>query len=67
MESRRTRLLLELDGDAEPVSGHIGPVDGPLRSFTGYASLIAAIQTIRGEPRPDEALATAQADALEGP
>jgi hypothetical protein len=54
MDTRRTQLFLELDEEAEPITGRIGPVGGPHRGFTGYASLIAAIQSIRDgdESRP---------------
>jgi hypothetical protein len=68
METWPTQLLLELDGDLEPVTGRIGPVGGERRPFTGYASLIAAIQSIRsGESGPDQARAPAQAHGLERP
>jgi hypothetical protein len=66
METRPTQLLLELDGDLEPVTGRIGPVGGERRPFTGYASLIAAIQSIRsGELEPGGVFAAAQGDRSE--
>jgi hypothetical protein len=51
MGTRTARVQLDLDLDAEPISGRLA-VDGdePL-VFTGYTGLIAALESIRaGEP-----------------
>ena len=51
MDTRTAHLRLDLDLDAEPISGRVG-VDGdePV-AFTGYTGLIAALESIRaGEP-----------------
>jgi hypothetical protein len=60
-------LDLDLDLDAEPVTGHVGRDGGEPRSFTGYASLIAAVESIRrGDPSPDPPLAAAHREGSEG-
>jgi hypothetical protein len=40
-------LLLDLDPSSDPVTGRVGPVGSMPRSFTGYASLIATLESIR--------------------
>jgi hypothetical protein len=40
-------LLLDLDPSSDPVSGRVGPVGTVPRAFTGYASLIATLESIR--------------------
>jgi hypothetical protein len=45
----RLHVYLDLDRDGEPVSGHVGLVDGERWRFTGYADLIAKLQAIRAE------------------
>ena len=66
MGTRRTHLHLEFDADAEPISGHVGHTGADARPFTGYASLIAALQSIRnGEQEPDNG--AVQSDGLERP
>jgi hypothetical protein len=42
-------LLLELDLGSEPVTGSVGAEGGEPLGFTGYAGLIAALQTIRAD------------------
>ena len=49
MEDRRMHLHLDLDVDAEPISGQVGLIDAQPHQFTGYASLIATLQSIRIE------------------
>lgn len=49
-------LLLDLDPDSHPVCGHVGLADAVPRSFTGYAELIGAVESIRtGESERDDA------------
>jgi hypothetical protein len=40
-------LVLDLDPDSEPVRGQVGPVNAAPTSFTGYAELIATLESIR--------------------
>jgi hypothetical protein len=40
-------LVLDLDRDSEPVRGQVGPADAAPTSFTGYAELIATLESIR--------------------
>ena len=40
-------LVLDLDPDSEPVRGQVGPANAAPRSFTGYADLIATLESIR--------------------
>ncbi len=44
-------MILQLDGDTEPVSGtlHIG--SGPGRRFEGYVGLISALEAALGHER----------------
>jgi hypothetical protein len=35
--------------DAEPISGQVGLIDAQPQQFTGYASPIATLQSIRAE------------------
>ncbi|HUO70597.1 MAG TPA: hypothetical protein VMU39_07455 [Solirubrobacteraceae bacterium] len=49
MGDRRMHLHLDLDVDGEPVSGQVGLVDAQPHEFTGYASLIATLESIRAE------------------
>jgi hypothetical protein len=53
MEARTAHLRLDLDVDAEPISGQVA-VDGaePV-AFTGYTGLIAALESIRAGERQD--------------
>jgi len=68
MGTRRTYLHLEIDPDSEPVTGQVGRMGAEPRPFTGYASLIAALQAIRkGDPEPDRAGVAGQRDGLERP
>jgi hypothetical protein len=41
-----TRITLDLESGM-PVEGRVVPEDGAVRSFTGYAGLIAALEAIR--------------------
>jgi hypothetical protein len=47
----RQQLVLELDPDADPVRGTIGPSSGPsagpVEVFDGYVQLIAALEKAR--------------------
>ena len=49
MGDRRMHLRLDLDVDAEPICGQVGLIDAQPHQFTGYASLIATLQSIRAE------------------
>jgi hypothetical protein len=53
MEARTAHLRVDLDLDAEPITGRVA-VDGdePL-AFTGYTGLIAALESIRAGDRED--------------
>jgi hypothetical protein len=53
MGTRTAHLQLDLDLDAEPISGRVA-VDGdePV-AFTGYTGLIAALESIRAGERED--------------
>jgi hypothetical protein len=42
-------LLLDLDLGTEPVTGSVGAEGAEPLGFTGYAGLIAALQTIRSD------------------
>ncbi len=42
-------LHLDLDVEAEPISGYVGLRDSEPHAFTGYASLIATLQSLRAE------------------
>jgi hypothetical protein len=37
-------VRIELDRDADPVSGRVSAGDGPVRSFAGWTELFAALQ-----------------------
>ena len=53
MEARTAHLRLEVDLDTEPITGYVAAPDTRPHEFTGYAGLIAALQSIRaGEPAP---------------
>jgi hypothetical protein len=55
--ARRARLELDLDITGAPITGVL-TIDGAApRPFTGYAGLIAALETILDDARPDEELA----------
>jgi hypothetical protein len=45
--SERRQLIIELDADADPVRGSIGPSDGSAEPFSGYVQLIAALEGYR--------------------
>ena len=47
MSQRHAHLALDLDLEAQPVSGRIEPEGAAPLSFTGYASLIAALEELR--------------------
>ena len=51
MADRRLHLQLEVDLDGEPICGKVGLADAPPHGFTGYASLIATLQSLRAECR----------------
>ncbi len=42
-----TRITLDLELSGMPVEGRLAPEGGTERSFTGYAGLIAALESIR--------------------
>jgi hypothetical protein len=43
------QVHLDLDVDAEPVSGNVRLIDAEPHDFTGYASLIATLQSLRAQ------------------
>jgi hypothetical protein len=43
----RTRLSLELDADANPVSGWLDGPEQQRRSFSGYLELMSLIEHVR--------------------
>jgi hypothetical protein len=45
----KQRIVIELDWGTEPVSGWLRPGDGdgPGRPFSGYVSLLAALDALR--------------------
>lgn len=47
MDAERIHLGLDLDLDGHPIAGELTPPGGSPRPFTGYAGLIAAVETIR--------------------
>lgn len=49
METRVRHLLLDLDLGSDPVKGSVGAEGAEPLGFTGYAGLIAALQTIRAD------------------
>ena len=49
METRVRHLLLDLDLGSDPVKGSVGAEGSEPLGFTGYAGLIAALQTIRAD------------------
>jgi hypothetical protein len=48
-ERHEIRLVLDIDLDADPITGSIRPADGAARRFSGWISLAAALQTIRAD------------------
>lgn len=51
MGTRIAHLRLEVDLDTEPITGYVESPDTRPHEFTGYAGLIATLQSIRaGEP-----------------
>jgi hypothetical protein len=53
MEARTAHLRLDLDLDAEPISGRVGIEGAEPVAFTGYTGLIAALESIRAGERED--------------
>jgi hypothetical protein len=41
-----TRLTLELDSQAEPISGRIQLEGGPVRDFSGWMGLLSALEEL---------------------
>ena len=52
MEDPRTRITLDLQLSGNPVEGELAFEDSEPRSFTGYAGLIAALETFRSAQDP---------------
>jgi hypothetical protein len=51
MGTRTAHLLLDVELDAEPISGRVAVGGEEPVAFTGYTGLIAALESIRaGEP-----------------
>jgi hypothetical protein len=49
MEATRATLRLRLELDRESISGQVSSNGGPTHGFSGYAGLIAALESIRTE------------------
>jgi hypothetical protein len=47
MGTRTAHLHLDLDLDAEPITGCVAIEDGEQLAFTGYTGLISALEAIR--------------------
>lgn len=43
------RVVLDIDLDADPITGSLCPAIGPPRRFSGWIALAAALQAIRAE------------------
>lgn len=46
----RLQVVLELDGDADPISGALRAGDGSSRPFVGYAELVSELEVVRRPP-----------------
>jgi hypothetical protein len=55
VDPERTRLTVELDSHAEPISGQISKPGGRAQKFSGYMGLIQALERLRA---PGEARST---------
>jgi hypothetical protein len=53
MEARTAHVRLDLDMDAEPISGQVASEGAEPVSFTGYTGLIAALESIRAGERQE--------------
>jgi hypothetical protein len=53
MEARTAHLRLDLDLDAEPISGQVAVEGDESLPFTGYTGLIAALESIRAGETED--------------
>jgi hypothetical protein len=51
-----TRLVVELDAEADPVTGGIGRSGEALEAFTGWTELAAAIERLRRRTGDDGTL-----------
>ena len=49
MTGSRTTFALRLELDPESISGEVSSNGGPAHRFSGYAGLIAALESIRAE------------------
>lgn len=49
MDNGREILNLKLELDRESISGEVSSNGGPAHRFSGYAGLIAALESIRAE------------------
>ena len=50
--SETLSVTVELEKDADPISGSVSEAAGQRRSFSGWLELIAALQRARDEGRP---------------
>jgi hypothetical protein len=56
------RVIVDLDAGADPITGRVAAIDAPPREFTGYVSLIAAVEELRRN-QDDQELRTPGAGA----
>ena len=49
-----TRLIVEIDHEADPVQGRIGPPGGPMQRFSGWTEFAAAIERARVKHNDDQ-------------
>ncbi|HEY7137723.1 MAG TPA: hypothetical protein VIB48_21900 [Acidimicrobiia bacterium] len=47
--TERLRLLVDLDPDARPISGHVAAGSGPEQAFVGWTELFAVLQAVVAE------------------
>ena len=53
MSERQTELRVELQGDKEPISGHLTDGQGIRIAFAGWTQLVSLIERAWGTPGPD--------------
>jgi hypothetical protein len=48
------RVIVDVDVGADPITGRVAAIDAAPREFTGYVSLIAALEELRRNQRDRE-------------